>query len=350
MRRRCSRTAGDLKRRQHSIWYVNDQDRATGEHLRRRQQHYLWMFTEDLSIRVIPSSLDRDEYEARLLIEPPSQATEEMLARAFSVSGNASYRLGYPFSEFVRLLVSELCSYDRVAYEIVYLYEPDKDTPSGFELMHLNPTQLRRRRGRTVQLVPPDVARDRGVSTEIELVDEDLVTFQLPRDLRRVIARTVANLDALSNQQWHSLGMAAMEGKVPYDFSTHNRSMMLALAEATRATGWNGRGTLHEHTLTTFWLRREVTFHRFVARVRTAILEQVNALLRRVGPRLHFNAQLRLEGFPTDAALDEVLGLIDAGEIPLTEVVGRLSNVRRKEELPEQKANPPPPATQPRPG
>lgn len=349
MRRRHYPSAGDLKRQQHSIWYVNDQDRATGDHLRRRQQHYLWMFTEDLSIRVIPSSLDRDEYEARLLIEPPSQATEVMLARAFSVSGNTSYRLGYPFSEFVSLLVSELCSYDRVTYEIVFLYEPDRDTPSGFELMHLNPTQLRRRWGRTVQLVPPNVARDRGVSTEIKLMDEDLVTFQLPRQLRRLIARSVASLDALSDRQWHSLGMAAMEGKVPYDFSTHNRSMMLALAEATRATGWNGRGTLYEHTLTTFWLRREVRFHRFVARVRAAILDQVNALLRRVGPRLNFDAQLRLEGFPKEAVYDEVLRLIDAGEIPLSEVVGRLSNVRRKEDPPDQKANPPP-ATQPGPG
>lgn len=347
MRRRRFKSAGKLKRRQHSIWYVSDHDRATADHLRRRQQHYLWMFTEDLSVRVIPSSLDRDEYEARLVLEPQSDATEELLARAFSVSGNSSFRLGYPLSEFVRLLVSELCSYDGVTYEIVYLYEPEKDTPSGFELVHLNPTQIRRRWGRTVQVVPADVARERKVSTEIELPDEDLITFQLPRDLRRVIARTVANLDVLSDRQWHLLGMAAMESKVSYDFSTHNRSMMLALAEATRATGWNGRGTLHEPTLTTFWLRREVTFHRFVARVRAAIIEQINALLRFVGPKLNFNAQLRLEGFPTDAALDEVLRLIDVGEIPLTEIVGRLSNVRRKEELPEQKGRPPPPEAQP---
>lgn len=191
-----------------------------------------------------------------------------------------------------------------------------------------------------MQLVPLDVAQERKVSTEIELPDEDLATFQLPRDLRRVIARTVSNLDVLSDRQWHSLGMAAMESKIPYDFSTHNRSMMLALAEATRATGWNGRGTLHEHTLTTFWLRREVTFHRFVARVRAAIMEQINALLRRVGSKLNFGAQLRLEGLPTDGDLDEVLRLIDAGEIPLTEAVGRLSNARRKEEMTEQKVNP----------
>ena len=343
MRHRRERAGGDLKRQQHSIWYVSDQDRATADHLRRRQQLYLWMFTEDLAQRVIPSSLDDSEFGERLLIEPLDHSTEEMLACAFSVSGNSPYRLGYPLSEFTRLLVSELCSYDRVTYEIVYLYGADKATPSGFELMHLNPTQLRRRRGRIVQLVPPDVALERGVSTEVALPEESLVTFRLPRDLRKVIARTVANLDVLSDRQCSSLGLAAMEGKVPYDFATHNRSMMLALAEATRATGWNGRGMLYQHTLSTFWLRREVTFHRFVARVRASILEQINALLQRVGPKLNNRARLSLEGFHTDSALDEVIRIIDTGETPLTEVVNRLSDIRHKEESSVQNESQPPP-------
>src|ERR1700678_1725854 len=110
MRRRVKANGHALERRQSSIWYVPPTpDEAERRFFMRRDQFYVSMFTEDLGLHVMPPWLNRDDDSTRLRIDPENRATESLLSRAFSIrDGGDSYDLAYPFSQFIRMLTSEL--------------------------------------------------------------------------------------------------------------------------------------------------------------------------------------------------------------------------------------------------
>ena len=91
MGRRAKHASQPLERRQTSIWYVpSTPDEAEQRFFMRREQFYVSMFTEDLGLHVMPPWLNRDDGPARFRIDPDDQATERLLARAFSIRDDRS--------------------------------------------------------------------------------------------------------------------------------------------------------------------------------------------------------------------------------------------------------------------
>jgi hypothetical protein len=290
------------------------------------QSTYTWMFVEDIS-GVIPPGANDDNYREKIAVTPEDGELVSRLADGFDHSHDGYHRdIAHPLSEFVRLLMGELCFDGSASYEIARLFEPGKDTPTGFKLFHLNPSQLRRDNGQLVQVVPPETAEQFEVATEIPLPNEDIATFELPKKLHATIATACEHLDLISRRDSTKLFMQAQSGGLPYSFSEHNRAMHIAIAAATEAIGWNARGMLHDKTLTTFWLKRNVRYHRFSNQVRNAIIDEINRFLARIGPRFGFSAQLQLKGFLSETELSDIEAHIDRGDVPMTEIVDMLSS------------------------
>ncbi|MDP1580965.1 MAG: hypothetical protein Q8M02_11845 [Candidatus Didemnitutus sp.] len=314
----------ELERRQSSVWYgYEDSDARIYQRL---GLHYVHMFSQDLGEQIIPSGVDRD-WGLELTVETADPQVEKILARGFDISRGSGYarRLAYPLSEFTRLTTAELCDHPEAVYEIAYLYLPGRERPVGFELAHLPFYQLRRSFGRRYQVVPPDVAEHRKCLQRIRLPKENLAIFQLPQPLRRRLARAVSTYERLSILRPSSLYRAGITEQTPYDFSTHQRSLWLALMEAARLTGWDARGEYQNHVLTSYWLKQQIEFRRLGMRVREALMTQIYDVVRRVGEKIGFTAQVRLSGFYSDEELDEIHQLIDEGQTSFTTIADKLS-------------------------
>ena len=285
MSRRFSMGPDEGKRVQRSVYYASNSDPSEARYMHRMQATYTWMFVEDMS-HIIPPRANDENYREKVSITPNIRDLVCRISNGFDSFNDGYHRdIAYPLSEFLRLLMGELC-FDGVArFEIARLFEPGKGTPTAFKLAHLNPFQLRMTDGQLVQVVPPDTAKQYGVATEIPLPEEDIVTFRLPPLLRRQIAEACESLNLISLGDSTDLFMQANASGLPYVFSDHNRAMQVAIAAATASIGWNARGAFYERTLPTFWLRREVAFRRFSNQLRCDLLDQINALLVRIGPR-----------------------------------------------------------------
>ena len=99
-----------------------------------------------------------------------------------------------------------------------------------------------------------------------------------------------------------------------YDAKEHIRAEKLALAAATRTIGWTGGETLSEIFLEYYTLHRRLVFERFVISLREPILETLNEMLDRVGPRFGARSRLQISGLPTLKDVETAMIEFAAGE------------------------------------
>jgi len=290
---------------------------------------YTHMFIEDLSRALLPVWTTRDGSKISVELTPPNSDLRGKLSAAFNISRQDYYDrdLVRVLSEFLRLTMVELCIDRRMVFEIAYLRPKPEEPRDAFKLFHINSRQIVHRWGRWYQIVPPDIARDRQVAESISLPCENISVFTLPDHLARPIASAMEALSALSDDRWHGLAIQAQEENIPYDFSVHQRSMNLALAESVREIGWTARGLFNQQITNYYSLRQNLRFKLFALGVREALLAQLNAVLKRVGPALGCSTQLSISGLPTRSNLEEALAELASGEKPFTEIMDEIRNL-----------------------
>jgi hypothetical protein len=307
-------------REQRSVFYFTPE--GAGELPRPFGEMYPHMFMQDVSQNLIPASARRrDKLAVEIL--PANEQVEKMLTRALDISHQSySHRdMERALSEFLRLTMVELCLAPRVVFEIVYLRPKAGEPPVAFELFLVNARQIVERRGHLFQTVPAEIARERKVDELISLPPENLAVFTLPSELARPVASAMQALSALSDHRWHTLALDAQKQRLPYDFSIHERSMKLALAEALRAIGWTARGSFNDKVINYYWLRQELRFKLFELAVREALVGQLNTVLQRVGAVLGWSAQLSISGLPGRTDLERALDQLASGAAPFTEIM-----------------------------
>jgi hypothetical protein len=97
--------------------------------------------------------------------------------------------------------------------------------------------------------------------------------------------------------------------------------MNLALVEAVKPIGWNARGTFNNCVLSYYWIRMSLTFEKFKIRLREAMLATLNRSLQRIGEKVGFKAEIKMEGLPTIADVDNASDQLASGAMPFTEVM-----------------------------
>jgi hypothetical protein len=201
------------------------------------------------------------------------------------------------------------------------LEKPDEERIASFELVPVPEEQILRRRGRSFQIVPPDIASERGTGTLIQFDDEDLVTIEAPLTFRKGLQELRNGLFRLGKFPLTGLILEASQNNIPYDLKAHERAKKLAIVDVVRPIGWNVRGEFNDCVVSYYWIQREILFERFKIELREAILAGVNELLRRVGGKLGFEAQLKVDGLPTVKDTEEARTKLASGEIAFTDVM-----------------------------
>ncbi len=312
----------NLIRHQKSVFYYVDHN-VDVDIMKQARDIYTRMFIEDASLAVMPigGRSRRKDFQVEL-VPTPTPAVRDLILDGFAAQLHR-YRedLASTVSEFVRQSAAKICASDRANYEVVYLEEPDAKRLTGFELVPVPEEQLLRRRGRSFQIVPPDIADERGTGTSIQFDDEDLVTIEAPLSFRKGLQKVRSGLFRLGEFPLTGLVLEASQKNIPYDFKAHERAMKLAIVDVVRPIGWNARGTFNDCVLSYYWIQRGILFERFKIELREAILAGVNEVLRRVGGKLGFEAQLKVGGLPTVKDTEEARTKLASGEIAFTDVM-----------------------------
>ena len=316
MRRRRSPQA---TRQQHSVFYPTDYAGGGPPFPVALQEMYTQMFIDDLARGLLPYRAQSRNADFRIGIEPTDRAREEMIAAALTRGERQG--LASSLREFLRLLTSELFYTPRAIYEIALTNDPGANPQNGVDLVFIDERQVKEDAGGIYQIVPPEIAAARKVAERIPLPRESLIIFTLPPPMGRLISDVKATLSILSDQRFFEMALNAQKTGLPYNFTEHQRSMNLALAEVGKTIGWTARGTFNRATLSFHWIQMQLRFERFKLRLREALLGQLNTGLRRIEGPLGFSPEIKIFGLPTEADIDKASEQLSAGQSPFTEVM-----------------------------
>ncbi len=310
---------GDLNkplRRQRSVFYTLPETSELSPGL------YKHMLLEDVSLGIMPIGGRSSRARFNVTTSPADRRAEKLVAEGLPTRGHY-YRdsLAESLYDFFRLLAAELCAANRATYEIVYFEEPETRRFTGFELVFIQGSQLLAKRGRTYQVVPPEVAKERHVAELIPLPKEDLLVFTPAAAYEAALRNMRASLSELDGMRFPSVAFEAMQKGMPYDFKAHERSMNLALMEAMRPIGWTARGSFNDFIMSYYLVHQMIQFERFKVHMRECMLGTLNAGLERIGEKIGFKTQIKIDGLPTLSDVDTARRNLSSGATPFTEVM-----------------------------
>jgi hypothetical protein len=291
------RSRNNLVADQQSVWFPFDQlqKRRGGDSLLELEGIYSTTFPRDTSLSVMPiGGRSRARKEFKVSLEPHDEEFEQIVASALADQHHDyAYQLAHEVCDFFHHCAARIMEYGKAVYEIVSLNDVNTGEPSSFELVPIDVRTLEERRGKIFQIVPLEWAEEHKLPTTIPLQKDRLVIFSPPPSCSNLneINAALAQLGSRGILRMYSATRNQTDSF--YDAEEHIRAEKLALAAATRTIGWTGGETLSEIFLEYYTLHRRLVFERFVISLREAILETLNEMLDRVGPR--FGARSRLQ-------------------------------------------------------
>jgi hypothetical protein len=304
-----------IRKRQGIFYHLPPSQEGFGE-------FYMHMLPEDVSLGIMPIGGRSSRPDFKVTLCPADKAVKEIIT-----SGINRRDYGYGSSladtlyEFFRLLAADLCAAEKAVFEIVYLEEPKTGKVIGFELAFIGGNQIVENKGQIYQSVPPELARERNIPQLIPLARENLMVFKAPADFEKPLRDVRQNLRQLDKKRFPMMMLEATKKNVPYDFKAHERSMKLALVEAVKPIGWNARGTFNDCVLSYYWIHLSLTFEKFKIQLRETMLATLNDGLGRIGEKIGFKTQIKIDGLPTLADVDTASRNLNSGTMPFTEVM-----------------------------
>lgn len=322
------RRSPEFKRMQDSVSYFPDEDfvKRVGIPNRAKYFHQLYphMFIEDVKLGIVP--IGGRIYSSKpfnVVLEPSNADLERIVVSSIS---RDDYPSGLPseVSDFISQCAVELLLFDTSTYEIVYLSEEKDGKLVGFEFVHINPLSLVKRGNTLLQVLPSELATKLGKPSQINLKPERILTFALPGSYWAKMSELMELLSVLStptapNFYMEELASGAM--KTPYDVKAHILMHKVALAKATKPSGWNARWMFQDAALEYYLIHRNLTFERVKIELRDSILATLNEGIERAGQELGFTTKIVIGGLPTIADVRAANDHLQKGDIPFAEIL-----------------------------
>ena len=260
----------------------------------------------------------------RVALNPANQEVEALLEE--SIGRRDQRDLVEAVSEFVRDCAALVMGDGKATYEIAYQHD-ENDKPVSFMLLEVHPGSVRAKGKRLVQYVPPIVARERKLKGNfIDLTPEKFVFFELPAYVRPEFEPMMNALAARSDNVFPDFVLSGMEEKgprIPFDIEQFDRTKKMAVAQASKLIGWNGRFMIGSGFVTEYYQwHRLLLFERFKIELRDGIMAALNTAVERAGQKIGFAGQLVIEGLPTLADVQDAQEALATGSRTFGEILG----------------------------
>jgi hypothetical protein len=228
-------------------------------------------------------------------------------------------------SGFVRLCATELLGIGAATYEIVFFKDRTTSEKKGFLLFYIDPRTLFTWHNATYQYGSPKAVRNRDRKGATLLPADRLLVFRLPAKYQRLSQKTKIvrelgglNVFRVAEEQQREKGSV-------YNFKEHHRAEQLALASATRETGWSMGGILGETFLEYYGVWRYLVYNRFAIELRDEILNTLNAAIKRISPNFGPETAMVIKGVPTLEDVEKAFQDLQSGSRSLVSLVEQFS-------------------------
>jgi hypothetical protein len=279
-------------------------------------------FIEDATLGLIPAGTNSQEQPFVARIEPESRDIERMLSAALS-PGQYYRSLTDSLYGFFRDCAQTVVVYGVAYLEAIDLVDEDGHM-TGFELLPIDSEMVRWADDNMYQIIPEDLARQRGINAKIALARERVLQFLPPPLVRNELRDILDSLVFLSEPPPPEISLPSIRTarpSVPFDYLFHIQTQYMAIAEVTKAVGWNARGLFADSVLESYWVYRQLLFSRFRIQLRDGILNTLNAGVEEIGKLLGFSSKILLNGLPTESDVDEAMRYLQEGSRGFEEIL-----------------------------
>lgn len=249
----------ELHSSQQSVFYHSKEDPFLRTRPDYFSQLYPHMLIEDVANTIMPIGGHSERDSFPIVVVPSNSKAQELIASALGPHDYGGYRgyggyrdLAQAVWGFFHRCTITLMACGEAVYEIVFLSRPEDGAVVGFDLVRIEPTTVFYRGGKLVQYVPEDVALQHNLPRYIQLSPQRILTFQPPAYAKGKLANILESLAAVSAATFPDFAVPDVRKgskQIPYDFTVHNHTRQLVVAEAGKLIGWNARGLLLEETL-----------------------------------------------------------------------------------------------------
>ena len=297
---------------------------------------YVDMLIGDFCLGIMPFQASDDDGGYKLELKDGDHHAEELVAKGLSPHQHGT-SLTTAVADWLRGSAEVVLRSGLDAYELGYWIHNVERKPVGFRLIRLETEYLIWKRKRVFQRVPqgslldrlsPFEGRKAQDSDELREIEADRIAlFKAPSVLQKrswKALRDLAYIGGKHSAQNLMPDLSDSGGRdVPFDFSEFHKSQNEALAAATRALGWNGRG-LWDRALSSYHsVYRYLRFRRAQMDLRNCLLASLQETIQRAGRRIGFDGTLNLSGLTTTEDLDKAEHHLRAGDTPLTSIIGQ---------------------------
>jgi hypothetical protein len=294
--------------------------------LTRLEASYTFSLMDRVGNGILPVPRHHQRPNYRVVLSKDSPESDRIVAGALP-----RWVTGYPnlessIYEFFQGCARSILQFGQRFYEVVY--EPpivQRGQILPFRIVGVVPGTVVHSCTRWVQKLPRAVARERQLPRILALDQERILRFGPPLALDGKIDRMMDSLvvhSQLAGAQFVQHNLREAANRIPFDYSVFSATESRALAAATRDIGWTpmnfllGDGRATEH----YWWHRELTFERFLAELRTAILQELNRGLQSVSHRLGIELVVMIEGLPSVEEIESVREHLLSGDWTLEEI------------------------------
>lgn len=297
---------------------------------------YIDMLISDFCLGIMPFQASKDDGGYKLEFKDGDHHAEELVAKGLSPHQHGT-SLTTAAADWLRGSAEVVLRSGLDAYELGYWVHNVERKPVGFRLIRLEAKYLIWKRKRVFQRVPQGALLDRlspfedrmaQDSDEIREIEADRIAlFKAPSVLQKQIWKALRDLAYIGEKHSAQDLMPDLSDissrDVPFDFSQFYKSQKEALAAATRALGWNGRG-LWDRALSSYHsVYRYLRFRRAQMNLRNCLLASLEETIQRAGRRIGFDGTLKVSGLMTMEDLDKAERHLRDGDTPLTSIISR---------------------------
>ena len=309
----------ELKRLQRSVHMFSDiaGTRPPNEY---GNTHYSRMLVEDVANGLVPYG-SRPDFKVSL--ETANPQVESLVAEGLDRDGYRPY-LSESLRDFLREAAQTVLAFREATYEIIYFSDPETDKLVTFGLAFILPWTLKRKRDAWVQSIPPAYRERTSGESEIHLPADSVFQVRLPKSIDQYFVAIMKDLEALGRDMYPTFGMPVHGSPVRdigFDFQEWHKCHDIALAQATRAPGWNARNSFPDDVTEFYYVQRFLRFERFKLEIRESLITQLNGLLQNVGNRLDFSAKIVVSGLPDASRLDRSMHELESGTAAFADVM-----------------------------
>lgn len=257
-----------------------------------------WLI-DDVRLKIMPvPSYSRKTIQ--VFLNPANEIVEKLIAKGLGTR-NDWRNLPDATHDFFGMCASTVLAHGEANYEIVYFLN-EENKPVDFRLMFIPPDSLSFQNQKITQHIPEAIVQQRNLpSSQVQISPNVILTFQLHEYMRNNFSHTMESLAIIGREVFPQFATEITLGQRRgyFDLKKYTESKNMALADAAKLIGWNGRQTVNESTLEYYQLHRLLRFERFITELRDEILATLNEGLQRVGRQVGFSSQIVIEGLPT---------------------------------------------------